>query len=123
MVATFAKTMGLLLIAFGALALMPGFVSQGLLFGTFRVDLLHNVINLMSGVLLAAVGFSDNVDASRRVTLMVAGLYAIFSVVGFIAADGVVLGMPMNMADNVLNLTITVLAMIAALPQRYEKAI
>lgn len=124
MVMTFARIMGLVLIALGAIALSPGFVSpEGLLFNTFRVDLLHNVINLMAGVLLAAVGFSDNLEATRRVTLMVAGLYGIFSVVGFVAADGIVLSMPMNMADNVLNLTVTVLSMIAALPQRYEKTV
>jgi hypothetical protein len=42
------------------------------------------------------------------------------TIVGFLRPDGApVLGMPMNMADDVLHLAITVSALMFALPQRY----
>jgi hypothetical protein len=119
MMTTFAKILGIVLIAIGALGFIPGLTPDGLLFGIFRTDPFHNLIHLVTGIMVAAAGFADNWDASRRVLLIVAAFYAILTVVGFLSTTGMVFGMPMNMADDVLHLTITVAALLAALPRRY----
>jgi preprotein translocase subunit Sss1 len=119
MITTFAKILGVVLIVIGALGFVPGLARDGLLFGIFRIDPFHNLIHLVTGIMVAAAGFADNWDASRRVLLIVAAFYGIITIVGFLSSTGMVFGMPMNMADDVLHLAITVVALLVALPRRY----
>jgi hypothetical protein len=53
------------------------------------------------------------------VTLVFAVIYALITLLGFISRDNIVLGMHMNMADNVLHLAITVTALLFGLQPRY----
>ncbi len=120
MVDHYAKIAGLVLFLVGVLGGIPAFAPHGMLFGIFRVDSFHNLFHLISGLTLVAVGFSENWELSRRVVLMIAAIYGLLTVVGFLAPQGTVLGMHMNMADNVLHLTITAMSLVFALPvQRY----
>jgi len=119
MITIFAKVMGLILLIVGILGFIPGLAPHGMLFGVFMVSQMHSVIHLLSGLLFVAVGFSENWELARRVTLGFAILYGLITVLGFMSANNVVLGMPMNMADNVLHLTIAVASLMFGLPQRY----
>jgi hypothetical protein len=119
MVTTFAKVIGLILLLVGILGFIPSLTPNNMLFGMFMVGPLHNIIHLVTGLIFAAVGFSENWDASRKVSLIFAAIYAIVTLVGFLSPNGMVLGMQMNMADNVLHLAITVVALLFGMPQRY----
>lgn len=119
MITTFAKVMGVILLLIGILGFIPTLTPNQMLFNTFMVSPMHNMIHLISGLIFAAVGFSENWDASRKVSLVFAAIYGIITLMGFLSSNGMVLGIPMNMADNVLHLTITVVTLMFALPQRY----
>ncbi len=119
MITIFAKVMGLILLIVGILGFIPGLTPHGMLFGVFMVSEAHSVIHILSGLLFVAVGFSENWELARRVTLGFAIVYGLITVLGFMSSNNVVLGMPMNMADNVLHLTITVASLMFGLPQRY----
>lgn len=119
MISTYAKVMGILLLLIGILGFIPGLTPHGMLFGLFLVSLMHNVIHLISGLIFIGVGFSENWELARRTTLAFAAIYGLITVMGFISPDSTVMGMPMNMADNVLHLVITVTALMFGLPQRY----
>lgn len=119
MILTYAKVLGLIFLAIGILGFIPGAAPDGMLFGLFMVNSLHNVVHLVSGLVLLAVGLSNNWELARRVTLAFAAIYGIVTVMGFVIPSHVVMGMPMNMADNVLHLTITASALLFGLPERY----
>jgi hypothetical protein len=118
MVNTYAKVSGLVLFLVGILGGLPLFTVDGLLFGIFRVDTVHNLFHLGWGLILMAVGFGLHWALARRVVLLEALVYGFLTVMGFLAPDGRVLGMAVNMADNVLHLTITATALMFALPVR-----
>lgn len=116
MVNAYAKVAGLALFLAGVLGGIPLFAPDGYLFGMFLVDPFHNLLHALSGLILMAVGFSSNGATSRRVVLSFAAIYGFLTVLGFLSPEGNVLGMPMNMADNVLHLTITSMSLVFALP-------
>jgi hypothetical protein len=123
MVNTYAKVMGIVLLLVGILGYIPNIAPGGMLFGIFMVNGFHNVVHLVSGLVLLAVGFSDNFELTRRVVLAFAVIYALVAIVGFFSPEGsMVMGMRLNMADNILHLAITVSALLLALPQRYTVA-
>ncbi len=77
-----------------------GFFSDPL-FGIFEVDPLHNIVHLLTGVLgLLAVSLDWETMFARTFGV----IYALVAVLGFWM--GSVLGMQMNMADNVLHLVL-----------------
>ena len=119
MVLNYAKVIGLIFLAIGILGYIPGVAPNGMLFGIFMINSVHNIVHLVSGLLFLAVGFSNNWDLARRVTLAFAAVYGLVTLMGFISPSHVVMGMPLNMADNVLHLAITVSALLFGLPQRY----
>ena len=87
------NAMGLILLIVGILGFIPGLAPHGMLFGVFMVSQMHSVIHLLSGLLFVAVGFSENWELARRVTLGFAILYGLITVLGFMSANNVVLGM------------------------------
>jgi hypothetical protein len=119
MINNYAKTMGVILVLVGIFGFIPSLTPNGMLFGMFMVDSMHNIIHLVSGAIFLAAGFSDNWELCKRVTLLFAIVYGLVTLLGFISPDKVVLGMHMNMADNVLHLAITASALIFGLQPRY----
>lgn len=119
MITIFAKVMGIILLMVGIMGFIPGLTPNGMLFGVFMVSELHSIVHILSGLLFVAVGFSENWELARRVTLGFAILYGIITIMGFMSPNNAVMGMPMNMADNVLHLTIAVASLMFGLPQRY----
>lgn len=119
MITNYAKVIGVILLLVGILGFIPGIAPHGMLFNMFMVDGMHNVVHLVSGAIFLAAGFSENWELSRRVTLVFAVIYGLVTLLGFISPNNVVLGMHMNMADNVLHLAITASALIFGLQPRY----
>ncbi|WP_303674454.1 DUF4383 domain-containing protein [Vampirovibrio chlorellavorus] len=120
MVSIYAKVVGALLFIVGILGGIPAFAPDGMLFGVFMVDTVHNLFHLISGLVLLAAGFGVQWEVSRRLVLGFAIVYGLLTLAGFLSPTGRVLGMQFNMADNVLHLTLTATALMFALPvQRY----
>jgi hypothetical protein len=119
MILNYAKIMGLIFLTIGILGFIPGATPNDMLFGIFMVNPMHNVVHLLSGFVILAVGLSNNWELSRRVILAFAAIYGLITLLGFIIPSHVVMGMPMNMADNVLHLAITASALLFGLPERY----
>ena len=119
MILNYAKVMGLIFLVLGILGFVPGTAPDHMLFGIFMVNPAHNIIHLLSGVVLLGAGLSNRWELARRVTLSFAAIYGIVTLLGFISPSHVVMGIPMNMADNVLHLAITATALLFGLPERY----
>jgi uncharacterized membrane protein HdeD (DUF308 family) len=91
-----------------------GFVMDPIL-GLFEINAVHNIVHLLSGGVLLAGAFMDN-GRNARMTLLILGVvYALVTVLGFVApglTNTVLLGNAqnpaVNMADNVLHLLLTI---------------
>ncbi len=104
-----AKWFGYILLIVGILGFIPGVVTgSGLLLGTFQVDVMHNLIHIISG--LIAVACAASFGGAKLYFKIFGIVYALVTILGFLGG-GIVLGMMMNMADNVLHLVITVFAL------------
>jgi len=107
---------GIILLAIGILGFIPGissgYAGTGLLLGIFAINPLHNVIHILTGVVaLAAVYYAGGAYV-RWYGLVFGIVYAIVTLVGLFQiffVDGQFLGVvPINGADNILHLAITV---------------
>jgi hypothetical protein len=99
----FTWILGVVLLLVG----IAGFFTGDMLL-VFKVDTLHNVVHLLSGVLaLVAVSMGESV---ARLYLIVFGVvYALVALLGFISTDGTILGLiTINSADNYLHTAIAV---------------
>lgn len=96
-----------------ALVGLLGFVMESPLLGLFHVNLLHNLVHLLSGVVLLGAAFMNN-GANARITLLVLGVvYAIVTILGFVAPGltGSLIGGETAselLYDNVLHLILAV---------------
>jgi uncharacterized membrane protein HdeD (DUF308 family) len=97
-----------------ALVGILGFVLTNPLLGMFDVNMVHNIVHLLSGVVLLGAAFMNN-GANARITLLVLGVvYAIVAILGFVA-PGVTESLVGDnstttsmMADNILHLLLAV---------------
>ncbi len=82
-----------------------GFVNDPVL-GVFEVDILHNVIHILSGVLaLAAVGMG--VDMMRLYAKVFGVIYGLVGLVGFVMPGDMILGLfEANLADDLLHVAL-----------------
>lgn len=86
------------------------FVPDGMLF-MFQVDIVHNVVLLLSG-LVALLAFSNSQLYSRWYLILFGLVYGVITVLGF-AMDGEILGLfHANMADNYLHLGIAAVCLV-----------
>lgn len=94
----------------GVAGFLPSFTPDGLLFGIFMVDTMHNVVHLVSGVvaIMAATRFNYSVLFFKVFAI----LYGIVTVLGFwLQGDLGFIMIHMNTADNFLHLGITLVAL------------
>lgn len=99
-----------------------GFVlaPDGVLLGLFDVNLLHNLVHLLSGAVLLGAAFMNNGVNARITLLTLGGIYALITIVGFVAPGFTesLVGDTTNavgmMPDNVLHLLLT--AVFLAVP-------
>lgn len=91
----------------GVLGFIPGITTNGMLLGIFQVDMLHNLIHLISGI-AAAVAASMSARAASMYFKGFGIIYAIVTVIGFVQMDTVLGLIMVNSADNLLHLVFTV---------------
>lgn len=106
-----AKLFGIVLLLIGVLGFVPGITMDGYLLGLFEVNTLHNIIHLLTGIvgILAAASLSN----SKLFFKVFGVVYLIVTILGF-TQGGSVLGLFMaNMADNLLHVVITAVALWA----------
>ncbi len=103
----FALVFGIVFLVIGLLGFVPGITSDGLLLGIFEVDNIHSVIHVLTGILALAF-----MKSNAKMFFKVFGVvYLLVTLFGFFQG-GSVLGLFMvNMADNVLHLVVSVVAL------------
>ena len=107
-ICAFFRLFGVVFLAIGIAGFMPNFAHNGLLFGHFEVNGMHNAVHLISGAIAL---FAATKASYARLYFQVFGvLYAIVAVLGFVYA-GNILMMHFNLADNYLHLVIAVVAL------------
>ena len=86
----------------------------------FEVNGWHNVIHLLSGVFLLAL--SGRHDTARLAALSFGAIYGVVTLIGLIDGEDVLGLFPVNPADNVLHILLTVAAFAAALAPVRDRA-
>lgn len=104
-----AKWFGWVILLVGILGFIPGITtSNGLLLGIFQVDPMHNFVHILTGLIaLFCVG---SITASKTFFKIFGIVYGIITILGFVGG-GMILGMMMNTADNILHIIITLYAL------------
>lgn len=107
----FAKLFGVVMLLVGILGFVPALTPGGLLLGVFQVNALHNIVHLATGLLAV---WAAGTAANSRLFFKVFGIvYGLVTILGFVM-NGDILGLiPVNMADNLLHILITVVALYA----------
>lgn len=109
MVRGLAFLVGIVLIVAGVLGFYPQFMQDGLLFGLFEVDQMHNMVHIATGVLALLSTFSTQF---ARLFFKVFGLlYMVLTIVGFVNGGNVYI-MHVNMADNILHAGLAIVFLI-----------
>lgn len=112
MLKTLANVFGVVFVLIGVLGFVPGITTDGHLLGIFDVSTLHNIIHLLSGI--AAFALASSGEKGARTYFQVFGVvYGIVTVLGFIQGNTVLGLIGVNMADNLLHLAITAVALYA----------
>lgn len=104
----FAFLFGVIFIAVGVMGFIPSFTPDGLLLGYFEVDDIHNVIHLLSGIAAILAAFS--LYFSRLYFQIFGIIYGLVTILGFVLGGDLYL-IHVNMADNILHLGISIVAL------------
>lgn len=97
---------GIIMIIVGILGYVPAMTPDGNLFGYFRVDSVHNIVHILTGIiaLLAAANYA-------KLYFKIFGfIYLIVAILGFFLAGNLIL-FHVNMADNILHFVIAAVAL------------
>ncbi len=102
-----ALATGIVFLIIGIAGFIPGLTNESQLLGIFRVDGVHNLVHIVSG--LAFLAASQTVRYSKLAFQIMAVVYALVTVIGFIVGtDGSVLGLfHVDLADNILHVALT----------------
>jgi hypothetical protein len=81
------------------------------LLGILEVNGIHNIVHIASGLLLLAV--APKRATARLGVLAFGAVYALVTVIGLIDGETVLGLLPVNPADNVLHIALTITALVA----------
>lgn len=109
MLRTMAILFGIAFIFAGVAGFLPALTQNGLLFGVFEVDAMHNIVHLVSGVI--AIMAATSYKFSKLYFQIFGIIYGIVTLVGFVNGGDLYI-MHVNMADNFLHLIITIVALL-----------
>ena len=99
----------------GVAGFLPIFTKEGLLFGIFEVDSMHNMVHLISGVIAIMAATSYRIT---KIYFTVFGvIYTLAALIGF-WRNGDLFVMHVNTADNILHLVIGVISLYLGLYKR-----
>jgi hypothetical protein len=107
----YAKVVGVIIVLLGVGGLLLGDKS---LFGVLNIDIAEDVIHLVTGGLMAAVGFRGSDSAVRTVVGGLGVVYLLVGVLGFIVPDlfGLLPHEYETVLDNLIHLTLGVLGIV-----------
>lgn len=110
---TYAQVIGVVVILIGVLGLLLG---DELFLGILNIDLVEDIIHLLTGGLLAYVGFGRTDDGTLRTVVGALGVvYLLVGILGFIVP--MMFGLipsGYTIFDNLLHLALGVLGLIVA---------
>jgi hypothetical protein len=86
----------------------------------FEVNGWHNVVHILSGVFLLAL--MRRHDTARLAALSFGAIYGVVTIIGLIDGHDVLGLFPVNPADNVLHIVLTVAAIAAGLAPARDRA-
>ena len=107
---TYAQLLGGVLTLVGILGFVPGITPNapnGNLIGLFAINPTHNIIHLLSGIVGLAAGFAADGVYARWFALVFGVVYGLVTIIGFIQGNTVLGLIPVNLADNLLHVLIT----------------
>jgi len=108
---TYAKVVGVVIVLIGVGGLLLG---EDPLFGVLNIDIPEDVIHLVTGGLMAAVGFRGSDRAVRSVVGGLGVVYLLVGVLGFVVPDlfGLLQHDYETVLDNLIHLTLGVLGIV-----------
>ncbi len=119
MLRIFAVLFGIGFIFAGVAGFLPGFMTDGLLFGYFEVDTMHNFVHIASGVI--AIMASTSSKYTRLYFQLFGIVYGLVAILGF-WRDGDVFVMHVNFADNILHTVIAVVSLYLGFAVKNKQA-
>ena len=126
MLRQYAQVVGVILLVIGVLGIVGLFLGWWSLFGFINIDIVEDIVHLVTGGLLAYVGFGRTPAATAR--SIVGGLGVVFLVVGVLGfLSPMLFGLiphSYSVLENFVHLVIGVLSMAVAwyLPRRQGAA-
>ena len=115
MLKVFAILFGLVMFAFGILGFLPDYAPNGLLFGVFSVNPVHNLVHLLTGLIAIICGLASSL-AAKFFFIVIGVAYTGLAVLGFMQGEGVLYGLiAINMADNWLHVGLAALSFVLGL--------
>jgi hypothetical protein len=86
---------GLAFVLGGVLGFVPGVVNDGMYFGIFMVNPMHNILHIASGVLFLLASIAG--AGLARLWFRIFGtVYAVIAAAGFVVGDGMIFGLISN---------------------------
>jgi hypothetical protein len=108
----YAQIVGVVLLLLGVLGLVLG---DGLLLGLVNIDIVEDIIHLITGGLLAYVGFGQRDEGvARSVVTALSVVYLLVGLLGFVVPD--MLGLLQHgytVGDNLIHLLLGILGLVA----------
>ena len=89
---------------------------QGDSFLGFEVNGWHNVVHILSGVVLLAA--ASRAKSARTVSIAFGAVYGLVAIIGLIDGNDVLGFIPVNAADNLLHIALSAVGIIAGLVSR-----
>ncbi len=114
MVRTYAKVVGIVVILIGVVGLIAG---EAPLFGLVNIEIAEDVVHLLTGGILAAVGFGvRDTNVVRTVVGVIGVVYLLVGILGFVASRlfGLLPVYGYSVVDNLIHLVLGVLGIAAA---------
>lgn len=118
-----AKTLGMVFGVIFVIVGVLGFIPNPIVgtSGLFMTDMLHNILHIIFGAVLIWAARKDMMTASKWMKI-VAVIYAILAILGFIGG-GSILGITMvNSADNWLHVVLAVVLWVGAMSKKSSMA-
>ncbi len=106
MVRTYAKVVGVIVILLGVVGLLAG---EDPLLGAVNIEVAEDIIHLLSGGLMAYVGFAvRDTDVVRKVVGAIGVIYLLVGLLGFVAPGlfGLLPQYGYSVVDNVIHLVL-----------------
>ncbi|MDQ3152592.1 MAG: DUF4383 domain-containing protein [Actinomycetota bacterium] len=114
MVRTYAKVIGIVIILIGVVGLIAG---EEPLLGLVNIEVAEDVVHLLTGGVMAAVGFGVRDTGVVRTVVGVLGVvYLLVGVLGFVTPGllGLLPAHGYSVVDNLIHLTLGVLGIVVA---------